>query len=95
MNYASAPYHSRTQVPKSSDKKQVLYDWLKENLEEPQKSALNSVKEFLKPQLWNMIKDMKATGQFYIIDRLAAKYNHQILRLLSKMFLKFKLIIPF
>ena len=36
--------------------------------------------KYLKPELWNMIKGMKATGDFFIIDREAAKFGHEILR---------------
>jgi len=57
-----------------------MYDWLSDNLPLAEKLNLKPMLEYLKPQLWNMIKDIKKADNYYVIDRLAAQYGHQILR---------------
>lgn len=53
----NAPYHGRADVPKSSDKKDVMYKWLEKNWDRPE--PIQPIKKYKKPELWQMVKERK------------------------------------
>jgi hypothetical protein len=76
----NAPYHGKTDVPSSSARKPVMYNWLRANLPPAKLEGFKPEKEYRKPELWGMIKGMKATNKFYLIDKLAMEHGHTVVR---------------
>ncbi|XP_035716534.1 uncharacterized protein LOC110841924 isoform X1 [Folsomia candida] len=77
----NAPYHSTKEAPKSTSRKQELYDWLNDNLEGPEKLKLKPVKQMRRPELWKMVQDLKNGNEYYIVDKEALKYGNTVVRL--------------
>lgn len=76
----NAPYHGRADMPKSNAKKQEMYDWLKEHLEGDEANEFLPIKEYYRHELWDMIKAKKKSSNFYVLDQMAAKYGHKVVR---------------
>jgi transposase len=70
----NASYHSVNQLPKSSDKKAAMKKWL-----DDQKLAYP--KNAVKKELWAIIKEEKKKDKYFIIDNLAMRYGHEVVRL--------------
>ncbi|XP_035707552.1 uncharacterized protein LOC118435498 isoform X2 [Folsomia candida] len=76
----NAPYHGSAEVPVSRDKKGVMYTWLT-NHWDPSRGPIKPEKQYLKWELWDIIKSMKVGNKYYVIDKLAKEAGHEILRL--------------
>ena len=57
-----------------------MYDWLKDNLDEQKKATFWPLTKYRKPDLWNLIKDMKSSNKYYIVDKEAEKYGNTVVR---------------
>lgn len=80
----NAPYHGSSDVPKSRDKKQVMYDWVAENLPLIDRRALEPIENYRKPEIWDIVKQLKGSKNFYKIDKLAELKGHRVLRFVLK-----------
>ncbi|KAI5707416.1 hypothetical protein M8J77_021385 [Diaphorina citri] len=72
----NAPYHSKvlSKVPNSSNKKEEILTWLRTN-------HIQAHEGLRKIELLELVKRNKPPSPRYIIDELAAKYGHKIVRL--------------
>ncbi|XP_035715488.1 uncharacterized protein LOC118438824 [Folsomia candida] len=57
-----------------------MYTWLT-NHWDPSRGPIKPEKQYLKWELWDIIKSMKVGNKYYVIDKLAKEAGHEILRL--------------
>lgn len=71
-------------LPKLSDRKQALYDWVRDNLPIAERPEFDSkaYSRYRKFELWDIVKRFKGNSEFYQIDSEAAKrpLKHRVLR---------------
>jgi hypothetical protein len=85
-NHSIFRYHSSLIAPKSTLRKQELYDWLVKHKSTPGVHInLKPITEMLRPELWDLVKTVNALpamqGELYEVDALAKSKGHEILRL--------------
>lgn len=56
-----------------------MYTWLT-NHWDPSRGPIKPEKQYLKWELWDIIKSMKVGNKYYVIDKLAKEAGHEILR---------------
>lgn len=76
----NAPYHGASEVPKSNALKHEMYEWLEDNLPLNQRRKLPPEIFYRKFELWDMVKTLKKSTDFYVIDRMAESRGHKVLR---------------
>ncbi|XP_035715958.1 uncharacterized protein LOC118439048 [Folsomia candida] len=77
----NAPYHSTLNAPKSSSKKQDMYDWLEDNIPLSRRSELKPIGDMRRPELWNLVQGLKSVNNYYEVDQEALKYGNIVVRL--------------
>lgn len=75
-----APYHSTLNAPKSSSKKQDMYDWLEDNIPLSRRSELKPIGDMRRPELWNLVQGLKSVNNYYEVDQEALKYGNIVVR---------------
>jgi len=82
----NAPYHSKKAIPGSSAKKQVVYDFIKKQIDEnryvKELPAVNTIRRF---ELDDMLEEITALpamkNRIYKLDIKVAQKGNEILRL--------------
>lgn len=57
-----------------------MYEWLDDNLPLEHRRALLPIHLYRRHELWEMVKEIKATTNFFTVDKLAVDEGHVVLR---------------
>jgi len=79
----NAPYHTKSDAPKSNAKKQELLTYLLEVDKEGSFTKFDQTKAggYLRGELWQMVMEYKkGNTDHYLIDRLAKEYGQTVIR---------------
>jgi len=88
----NAPYHTKSDAPKSNAKKQELLKYLLDLDTEGSLSVVGSkfdktkANDYLRAELWTMVMEYKrGSTDHYLIDRLAKEYDQTVIRLSTRL----------
>lgn len=63
-----------------------MYDWIADNLPLADRLALEPIENYRKPELWAIVKQLKGSKNFYVIDKMAEKRGIECYGLFKNMF---------